>query len=197
MKHTFALVAVVGLALTLTACDSKDGGVAQPAASSSTAAPTSSANPADSPEAVTWADNFCGSLAPLAALANVQPPDIKPGDIAGAHKVLSDMFGKFVPPLDGAVEGLKGLGPAPIKDGDAAKQTLLAALTPVRDEAKAAQEKFDKSKKTDRQAILDAAQSFEKIGGEMQAFDPSKSLNNTPELDALAAKAPKCKALGI
>jgi hypothetical protein len=195
MKRSITLVAALGLGLTLAACGAKtDSGVAQPA-SGTAAASTSAA--ADSGEAIEWMDKFCGSLSPLMTLANIQMPDIKPGDVAGAHKALSDMFGKFVPPLDGAVQGLQALGPAPVKDGDAARQAFLASLTPVRDEIKTAQEKFDKSKSSDAQALLDAGQAFQKIGTEMSSLDPSKQLQNTPELDALAAKAPSCKPLGI
>lgn len=200
MKYPRTLVATFGLGLGLVLTGCGGGDTAAPAASSGSAtsaapAPTSAAASGSS-DAVAWADKFCGSMKPLVALDKVQPPDIKPGDIAGAHKALLDIFNEFVPPLNNAVDGLKSLGDSTIQGADKARDAMLNALTPVRDEAKAAQQKLEKAKASDAQAILDAGQAFQKIGSDMTSFNPEKEMGSTPELNAAALEAPNCKSLG-
>lgn len=191
-----------GLAILLAGC-SGGSTAGQPTVPSSipTGAPSSSASSPSSAgaagaQSVTWMNSLCGELAGLAGLGSIQPPDIKPGDVEGAHKALSDVLGKFESSLTSLVRGLKELPPAPDPAGDKVKQDLLDIFVPVKEKAVKIKDNLDASEPSDKQAMMDAVKGMQSIGSSLQSMDnPLKQLKGT-ELVAAGKQARNCKKLG-
>src|SRR5699024_11288642 len=90
---------------------------AQPPSYSPTS-PTQHGSPSADSEVVTWMGGFCAELGKLAQLAEVNPPEVENGDIAGAQKA----FGKIIDTLEGTLgtllTWLSGLSPTQRSSGD-------------------------------------------------------------------------------
>ncbi|MGA6165652.1 hypothetical protein [Amycolatopsis magusensis] len=189
----------LGLALSLTAC-----GADQPAANN-TAAPTpapSAASPAPSSAAAAdaatgaWVNDFCGALSPLAELGQLQPPEMQPGDLAGARSAVGDFLGKIEGSVGPVVDDLEKLGTAPMQAGEDAKASVLELFKPVRDEAKSAKEKLDAAPASDANAVKEAATSLQNVGqGLQKASTGMSSAKGTAEVEAAGKDQPNCQKL--
>ncbi|MGC7099277.1 hypothetical protein ACPZ19_31775 [Amycolatopsis lurida] len=197
-KASRLAVTAAGLAcaLTLTACgDNKpaDNAAAPPAAPPS-AAPSSPA--AADGNTGAWVNEFCGALGPLADLGQLQPPDMKPGDLAGARTAVGDFLGKIEGSVGPVVDDLEKLDKAPMQAGEDAKTSVLELFKPVRDEAKSAKEKLDAAPADDANAVKEAATSLQNVGkGLQKASTGMSSAKGTAEVEAAGKDQPNCKKL--
>ncbi len=140
-------------------------------------------------------DGFCGSMVDFAKIGDFKMPELQQGDVAGARKAMDDAFAVYVPGFDNAVKGLSELKDAPTPAAEAARKSVVDALTPLRDQVVAAKAKLDAAPKDDKVAAATAAVSFQQIGAAMNNMsDPFQQLE-TPELKALGEQAPNCKKL--
>ncbi|WP_236725259.1 hypothetical protein [Amycolatopsis orientalis] len=188
MRRSFALFAT---AFLLTGCG---GGAETPPAAPAPSSPATS-SPAAAAGA-SWMDGFCGSLIDFAKIGDFKMPEVQQGDVASARKAMDEAFGVFAPGFDNAVTGLKGLGQGPSAEADAARKSLVDALTPLRDQVVAAKTKLDAAPKDDKMAAAAAAVSFQQIGSAINDMpDPFQQLETNASLKALAAQAPNCKKL--
>ena len=141
-------------------------------------------------------NNLCGELVGLAGLGSIQPPDVKPGDVKGAHKALSDVLGKFERSLASLVQGLEGLPPAPDPAGDGVKQKLLDIFVPIKDKTTKIKDQLDAAEPGDQQAVMDAVKGLKSIGSSLQQMkNPLRQLQGT-ELVAAGQQAENCQKLG-
>lgn len=203
MRRNVAGVGAVaaGLAILLAGC-SGGSTAGQPTVPSSvqmgapsSSAPSSSAGQV-SARGVAWMNNLCGELADLAQLGSIQPPDIEPGDVEGAHQALSDVLGKFESSLTSLVQGLADLPPAPDPAGEQVKQDLLDIFVPIKDKAAKIKDNLDASEPGDKKAMMDAVKGMQSIGSSLQSMDnPLRKLKGT-ELLAAGEQAKNCQKLG-
>ncbi|MGK4596891.1 hypothetical protein [Amycolatopsis sp. w19] len=143
-----------------------------------------------------WMDGFCGSLIGFAKIGDFTMPDFEQNDVASARKVMDDAFGVFAPGFDNAVTGLGKLGQAPSAEADAARKSIVDALTPIRDEVLAAKAALDAAPKDDKNAVVAAGAAFRRIGSHMNDMpDPFQQLETNVSLKTLAAQAPNCGKL--
>lgn len=194
--------AAAGIALALTGCSSNDtGGQASPVSSAPKSSASSSAGPSSgsgsvSSQSISWMNQLCGEMVDLAGLNDIDMPDVKKGDIEGAQKALSDVIATLEKSLSSLVHGLKDLPPAPIPEGDQAKQDLLEAFEPAEAKATKIKDKLADAEPGDKQAVADATKGLQSIGSSMQKMDnPLQKLKGT-ELVPAAKQAPKCQKLG-
>ncbi len=178
MRRSLALIAA---AFLLSGCS----GAETPAARSSPA-----------PAGTSWMDGFCGSLIDFAKIGEFRMPDFEQGDVASAREAMDEAFRVFAPGFDNAVTGLRGLGPGPSPEADAARKSIVDSLTPVRDEVVAAKAELDAAPKDDKAATAAAGVAFRRIGSDINDMpDPFQQLETNASLKALAAQAPNCKKL--
>jgi len=180
MRRSFALFAA---AFLLAGCS----GAETPAAAPSSPAASAGGS---------WMDGFCGSLIDFAKIGDFKMPDVEQGDVASARKAMDEAFGVFAPGFDNAVNGLKGLGQPPSPEAEAARESIVDALTPIRDQVVAAKSKLDASAKDDKIATAEAGVAFQKIGSDINDMpDPFQQLETNASLKSLAQQAPNCKKL--
>ncbi|MEV6910790.1 hypothetical protein [Amycolatopsis sp. NPDC051071] len=164
------------------------GGAETPAAAPSSSAPAAAGS--------SWMDGFCGSLLDFAKIGEFRMPDFEQGDAANARNSMDEAFGVFAPGFDHAVTGLNGLGQPPSAEAEAARKSIVDALTPLRDQVVAAKTKLDAAPKDDKAATAEAGLAFRQIGSNINDMpDPFQQLETNASLKALAAQAPNCKKL--
>ncbi len=150
----------------------------------------------DGSENVAWMNDFCGELGKLESLSNIQPPEIAPGDVAGAQRAISDVLGRFGSTVSSTLEGLRSLPPAPEPAGDQAKQQLVDTFAPIKQQVAEAKATLDAAGPNDTGAILDVGQTMTSIGTSLQQVDnPLASLDDSAELTEAAQEAPNCKGI--
>ncbi|WP_409496966.1 hypothetical protein [Amycolatopsis sp. cmx-11-12] len=109
---------------------------------------------------------------------------------------MDEAFGVFAPGFDNAVTGLNGLGQAPSAEAEAARKSIVDALTPIRDKVVAAKTKLDAAPKDDKAATVEAGVAFRQIGSDINDMpDPFQQLETNASMKALAGQAPNCKKL--
>ncbi|MBB5853493.1 hypothetical protein ACFQ05_09325 [Amycolatopsis umgeniensis] len=180
MRRSITLFAA---AVLLAGC----GGAETPAAAPSSPAPAAGAS---------WMDGFCGSLIDFAKIGEFRMPDFEQGDVANARNAMDEAFGVFAPGFDNAVTGLGRLGQAPNAEAEAARKSIVDALTPIRDQVVAAKTKLDAAPKDDKAATAEAGLAFRRIGSNINDMpDPFQQLETNASLKALAGQAPNCGKL--
>ncbi|MEU3626243.1 hypothetical protein [Amycolatopsis coloradensis] len=159
--------------------------------------PTAAAPPSPTPAAGgSWMDGFCGSLIDFAKIGEFRMPDFEQDDPANARNAMDAAFGVFAPGFDNAVTGLNGLGQAPSAEAEAARKSIVDALTPIRDKVIAAKTKLDAAPKNDKAATAEAGLAFRQIGSDINDMpDPFQQLETNASLKALAGQAPNCEKL--
>lgn len=184
------LVVVTAATLALSGCSATVTGSPAP-----TGASTNGGAVAATTDPVAWTDKVCGSLLPLQESLSTKP-QLNQNDPAAAVKALSDFLGKSEASVDQALSGLDAAGPAPVANGDAAVTKIKSALTTIRtsfDRAKVALDKIDPNNVSELITALPQAVAPLQELSKLQ--DPTTDLESSPELEAAAAKAPKCQAL--
>ncbi|WP_233222923.1 hypothetical protein [Amycolatopsis sp. BJA-103] len=163
------------------------GGAETPAAAPSSPAPAAGTS---------WMDGFCGSLIDFAKIGEFRMPDFEQGDVANARNAMDEAFRVFAPGFDNAVTGLNGLAQAPSPEAEAARKSIVDALTPIRDQVVSAKAKLDAAPKDDKAATAEAGLAFRQIGSNINDMpDPFQQLETNASLKALAEQAPNCKKL--
>jgi len=197
MGRRLGLITAVGasLAVLLAGCGT-DQQAAPPASPESQQSAPASSSDAAAEGTEAWVNDFCGAVANLVDLQNLQMPNIQQGDFAASKTALSDLLGKFEDAVGTTLDGLNDLGPAPEPAGDQAKQTMIDVFTPVKDKVTDAKTKIDSATEQNPQPMQEALGGLQSLGTSMtEAKNPLEGIQASPELNAAGQKAPNCKKL--
>ncbi|WP_199431574.1 hypothetical protein [Qaidamihabitans albus] len=215
LRPALAAMAAVAATAVLAGCSGGESGgagtptgqvsassvVSTPPVTSAPESPTVTEHsiPADevSDEVLAWTDRFCGALGGLGGLSDIAPPDLRQGDVAGAKHAVSDYLGRLDTALGSSLDGLRDLGQAPVPEGEQARQALVGAFGPARQQVTEAKRKLDAARNDDQQALAEATKSLQSIGTAMGELEnPMRGIESSPELAAAARQAPECQKLG-
>src|SRR5699024_7590064 len=143
---------------------------AQPPSYSPTS-PTQHGSPSADSEVVTWMGGFCAELGKLAQLAEVNPPEVETGDIAGAQQAFGKIIDKFEGTLGSFLSGLRDLPPAPRSAGDKAKQDLIDTFEPVREKLTDIGDTLEAAAPDDKQAVVDVTEELDSVLSSLENID--------------------------
>ncbi|WP_253768477.1 hypothetical protein [Goodfellowiella coeruleoviolacea] len=168
------------------------GGSTNASGSTSSASSTTAAS---GDAKVTWANDYCGALIPLATVVN-QRPEIDTSNMAATRTSLIGFFGNLSDGLGQSLDGLKGLGAAPSATASGVVESVTKTLTDIKagvDESRAALDKADPANPAAMsQAMTGAGSSLGKLAN---IGDTMSALEKDPELAAAGDKAPKCEEM--
>ena len=158
--------------------------------------PRPSGSPSADSEVVTWMGGFCAELGKLAQLAEVNPPEVETGDIAGAQQAFGKIIDKFEGTLGSFLAGLRELPSAPRPAGDKAKQDLIDTFEPVREKLADIGDTLEAAAPDDKQAVVDVTEQLDSVLSSLESIDgPLQRLDGT-DLATATQQATECRQLG-
>ncbi len=178
-----SVLAVLGATLVLVAAGACGSGT--PVGGSPTAAPQQK-------EPVAWMDDVCGALGGFAQAA-LNQPQIDQNDPAAAVAGLNSYLGSISDALEQSIKGLQAVGPSPVANGDEAVRRLTATLQQFQTSINTAQQQLadiNPNDSEDLQRLPEALAPLQELGN---VQNPLADLEASPELEAAAAQAPRCK----
>lgn len=193
-----------GVVLTLAGCSDADDDPAaemtksmrqpEPPPQSATSEPGES--PTADSENVAWMEQLCGQMGKLAALADVTPPDVEPGDIEGQQQALGKIVDRFDGTLTSFLSGLRDLPSAPESSGDQVTQDMIDMFDPVKEGMADIGDDLDAAAPDDDESVVDAMDELKSVLSSLQDIDePLEELDGT-SLAAAAQQSSECRELG-
>ncbi|MEV0082136.1 hypothetical protein [Saccharopolyspora sp. NPDC050642] len=182
---SIAVLAAVPLALA--------GCAAGPAQAPAPAPPPKPAAP--SPEGVAWAGRMCGLVGDFAT-SQKQLPGVDKTNTATVKQTVIERIDSAVRSADDTINGLRGLGPAPIAGADSVNDGFQQGFTQVRDLLTSAGEKAKQVDPTNEQSFQEgmaAMQQELQKGQQLDLKDELAALDRNEELKAASQQAPECK----
>ncbi|MEU5847299.1 hypothetical protein [Saccharopolyspora shandongensis] len=150
---------------------------------------------APSPEGVAWAGRMCGLVGGFAA-SQQQLPGVDKTNTATVKKTVIERIDSAIRSADDTINGLRGLGPAPIAGADAVNDGFQQGFTQVRDLLGAAAEKAKQVDPTNEKSFQEgmaAMQQELQKGQQLDLKDELAALEQNEELKAASRQAPECK----
>lgn len=178
-KTSVAVLAAIPLALS--ACGTPQAGAPEPKA------PT--------PEQVQWAGKMCGLVTGFTQKQQ-QLPVVDKTNTQTVKDSISSRLDAASGAADETVNGLKGLGPAPINGADQVNQSFQQGFGQVRDvleQARAVAGQIDVNDKQKFSQGITAVQNQLKKSNEIDLGAKFGKLEHNPELKRSAQQAPECK----
>jgi hypothetical protein len=179
-----SVLAALGTALVLVTAGACGSGT--PVGGSPVAAPQQQKEP------VAWMDEVCGALGGFANAA-LNQPQIDQNDPEAAVNGLKSYLGSISDALGQSISGLQAVGPSPVANGDEAVRRLTATLQKFQTSINTAQQQLadiNPNDPQDLQRLPEALAPLQELGN---VQNPLADLESSPELEAAAAQAPKCK----
>lgn len=142
-----------------------------------------------------WTDQMCGAVLPFVRTATTPPPSA--ADPAARTRGISEYLGRSTTALDGTLDTLQRLGPAPVDDGEAVSTRLKDSLTGIRTAFATSKTQVDALDTGDPAALeRTLPTALAPVSGLGDATSPLAGLTTSPELSEAAQSSANCRQLG-
>lgn len=141
-----------------------------------------------------WTDQMCAAVLPFVQTATTPPPTA--ADPAATTRGISDYLGRSTTALDGTLETLTGLGPAPVDDGEAVSTRLRNSLTGIRTAFATSKTQVDALDTNDPGTLQQKLPQALAPVSRLQSDTALAGLTSNAELSAASAKSANCRRLG-
>ncbi len=190
-RSTFAISAVVVLALAGCSGDGQEPGEMVPPTTTA-AAPTGETGASD---ATAWAEQVCAAVAPEVEKLGAGP-NIDPSNPQAAKDGLVSYLDTMVGALDRMIDGMQDAGAPPVPDGQVAVDRAVGTLEEAKGSIEAAKDELEGADVSDPAAFQAA---FTKVGEDLQKLsdldNPMAGLRGNEELHKAFQEAESCKEL--
>ncbi|MBW0106930.1 hypothetical protein, partial [Pseudonocardia sp. KRD291] len=140
-----------------------------------------------------WTDQMCGAVLPFVRTATTPPP--AGADPAATTRGISDYLGRSAGALDGTLDTLARLGPAPVDDGEAVGARLRDSLTEIRTAFTDSKTRVDALDTNDPAALEQGLPEALSPVSRLQSDTALAGLTSDPELSAASQSSANCRSL--
>jgi hypothetical protein len=198
-RRITVVAVLAGLGLFATACGNQTTGTATSGSTTPTTGSSSSSSAASGtadPAKVAFVDDICGAVGKFLVPATSFKPDTSsPGAVLTS---LRTQLGGLSTGLADAIKDLDGANTAGVPNGKEAVASLQKTFGQMKDTVDKSKAKMDAVNVNDTQAVAtavqDASTELSSLGENMQNPLDQPGLNSA-DMDAAAAKAPKCQQI--